>query len=258
MDLLNALQRIASADPYVRREQLLAMLREMDAPFVHYRESFEAHRPENIIVSFGAAVPRYVIAAHYDNVRGSTGANDNGAGVSVLLALLLECLINPPHIPLDFAFFDLEEAGLIGSQAYLHRLGAENILGVINLDICGVGDTIVAAASAELLLNPLKRLEQSELYPFQVIDQLPPGDDVPFAKAGIPTMTAAIVPQADIELLIDMARCIQLRIPPGAVPSITETMHNGSRDTIDVIEATAMQHMLNFARDLLAGLQEEN
>jgi aminopeptidase YwaD len=257
VDLSASLHRIASADANIRREQLLMMLREINAPFTHYREKYNERWPENIIVSFGdPQAKRYVFGAHYDNVPGSTGANDNGAGVCILLALLSE--ISPPTLPVDFAFFDLEEAGLIGSQAYVQRVGAENILGMVNFDICGVGNTILAAPRQNSTETPLFDTVQSlqDDHPLQIVELLPPGDDLSFDRAGIPAITTCMLPEAEIDLLMDMARCIQLRIPPGALPSIAETMHNGARDSIDVVEESAMQTMLTFARDLLHRLQE--
>ena len=86
MELLTYVRRIAVADQPSRREALLAQQRELDSPFVHYRDLPAEHRPENIVVRLGGETPRLVIGAHYDSVPGSTGANDNAAGVAVLLA----------------------------------------------------------------------------------------------------------------------------------------------------------------------------
>ena len=126
MDLLSYVRRIAVADQPARREALLALLRELDSPFVHYRDQRAEHRPENIVVRLGSDGPRLVIGAHYDSVPASTSANDNVAGVAVLLGLLGTYLRERPPVPVDIAFFDLEEEELAGSRAYLERVGPDN------------------------------------------------------------------------------------------------------------------------------------
>src|SRR4051794_37438556 len=102
MDLLPYVQRIASADQAVRRNELLTILRELDCPFVMYREFLDEHRPENVVVRFQPEAPRrLVVGAHYDSVPSSTGANDNGAGVAVLLGLLQTYRTQSPAVPVD-------------------------------------------------------------------------------------------------------------------------------------------------------------
>src|SRR5262245_18553498 len=100
MDLMPRLQRIASADPDVRRREVLSMLDEMKAAYSRYRDSAGKLEPENIVVSFSKEdEPRYVIGAHYDSALGSTGANDNGAGVCILLEVVQQYLQQPSGIP---------------------------------------------------------------------------------------------------------------------------------------------------------------
>jgi len=70
MELLSYIKRIAVIDQAAWREALLALLRELDSPFVHYREQPAEHRPENIVVRLGGETPRLVIGAHYDSVPG--------------------------------------------------------------------------------------------------------------------------------------------------------------------------------------------
>lgn len=262
MNFETVLMRITSADSEIRRTELLAVLREINAPFTHLRQQTGNLWPENIIISFGNSVPRYVIGAHYDSVHGSTGANDNGTGVCILLALVEYFLQYPPVFGLDCVFFDLEEVGLVGSQTYVSQVIASTIEVMINLDICGFGDTIAAALSQSaqhtFLEQTLNAIYQSEQHPLRIIEQMPPGDDVSFDRAGIPTVSVCAIPECDIENLIDIARCIQLQIPPGAMPTIMETMHNSSRDTIEVVEVGTMQRVFEFTLDLVQQMQKKN
>src|SRR6266498_2631933 len=143
--MFDKLVRIASADHVVRREQLIAILTEIDCPFSRHRSHAGRLRPENITVRFGNQSPRLVLCAHYDNVQGSTGANDNGAAVCILLELIERYTSNPPNISVEFVFFDLEEREFAGSWAYTQNLQPNEVFGAINLDLCGVGDTLAVA-----------------------------------------------------------------------------------------------------------------
>jgi hypothetical protein len=261
MSLMSHLGRIASADQSVRRAELLSMLREIGAPFIHFRERVGNYWPENIVVSFCSDdVPRYVIGAHYDSVRGSTGANDNAAAVCILLSMVETFLSVPPAIPLDVVFFDLEEIGVAGGNlTYIERVGIPKILGMINLDICGVGDTILAAPGMCLkngpLFDALESTVGSEKYPARMVGRLPPGDDRIFEGRDIPTITTCIVPADDVESLLQITLAIDsIGKPPEKMPSIFETFHCASRDSIDVIEEQAMITILDWTRDLVAQL----
>ncbi|MEZ5421145.1 MAG: M28 family peptidase [Vicinamibacterales bacterium] len=68
--------------------------------------------------------PALVVSAHYDHlgVRGGQvyhGADDNASGVALALHLAERCAATPFDRPLIFAFFDAEELGLLGAQAFV-------------------------------------------------------------------------------------------------------------------------------------------
>ena len=63
-----------------------------------------------------------LIAAHYDGVPGSPGADDNASGVAVLLELARIFATEPTKYPIRLVAFDMEEAGLLGSQEYVNQL----------------------------------------------------------------------------------------------------------------------------------------
>lgn len=245
MHFLNDLQRLATADQAARRNELLALLREMDCPFHLFRENLADFRPENIVIRFQEESPqRLVIGAHYDSVAGSTGANDNGAGVCVLLAWLRGALHHPPRFPLDVVFFDLEEQGQIGGRAYLERFASEDMLAMINLDMCGVGDTLLLAPSLEMKESALYSSFRAVPRSSRLVAALPPGDDLPFAYRGVPTLSVSILPSDEIELLEEAVTAWRQGQVPATMPRIAETFHNGCRDRIETIEVPAMQKVL--------------
>lgn len=256
MELTDYLLPICSADQEIRRDELLNILDTLDYTFAHHHDVVEKHRPENIVVSFNEGnSPRLVIGAHYDSTPGSTGANDNGAGVAILLGLLAHFKQAPPKIPLDIVFFDLEEQGSIGSQAYIERVSEQRILAMINLDICGEGDTILCAprkhVEAGPLSLPLRAVEQTDRFRIRAVDLLPPGDDLSFERAGLPNVSVCILPAEDVEPLLTLIDDLSNHRQPGVLPKVVETMHSGPRDAVTTVQESAMQIILQWVEAVL-------
>jgi len=65
-----------------------------------------------------------VVGAHLDSVPAGPGINDNGSGTAFVLALAeqLKALNITPRNKVRFAFWGAEEAGLVGSTAYVADL----------------------------------------------------------------------------------------------------------------------------------------
>jgi hypothetical protein len=79
-----------------------------------------------------------LLAAHYDTVLASPGADDNASGIAVMLetARLLSSHSTPRTLQL--AFFDQEETGLLGSKAFVTKTARlKNLRGVIVMDMVG-------------------------------------------------------------------------------------------------------------------------
>jgi hypothetical protein len=62
-----------------------------------------------------------LLGAHYDTVAQSPGADDNATSVATVLEAA-RLLRSPTPATLQLLLFDLEEAGLLGSQAYVSNL----------------------------------------------------------------------------------------------------------------------------------------
>jgi hypothetical protein len=79
-----------------------------------------------------------LLGAHYDTVARSPGADDNTTSVATILEVARLLAQQPMPRTLQLAFFDLEEAGLLGSQAYVRQMPAAPTLeGAILLDMIG-------------------------------------------------------------------------------------------------------------------------
>jgi len=92
--------------------------------------SFQGNTHTNYILNLDPSNPTeqppVLLAAHYDSVPGTPGADDNGTGVAVLLELIREFAKTPLSVPLRFIAFDLEEYGMVGSEIYAEQLKEKN------------------------------------------------------------------------------------------------------------------------------------
>jgi len=81
-----------------------------------------------------------IVAAHYDTVPGSPGADDNASGVATLLEIArIFSNISTPQT-LKLVFFDAEEIGLRGSLAFTANIAnLANLNGVVVMDMIGFG-----------------------------------------------------------------------------------------------------------------------
>ncbi len=81
----------------------------------------------------------FILAAHYDTVEGSPGADDNASAVAGMLEIARLLQPIPLKTTLLFAGFTLEEYGFIGSRQFADRARKNNdlITGMISLEMLG-------------------------------------------------------------------------------------------------------------------------
>lgn len=101
-------------------------------------------------------LPPILIAAHYDAVPGTPGADDNATGVAVLLELARMFATQPIKYPLRLVAFDMEEYGLVGSADYAAKLKQEkrSLRLMISLEMLGYCD---ATPNSQNYPPPLER-----------------------------------------------------------------------------------------------------
>lgn len=87
----------------------------------------------------GQAAAPLILAAHYDTVEGSPGADDNASGLVVLLEVARQLVQTDLARPVQFIAFCLEEEDLLGSRAYAAHLRTtgRSIHGAIVLECVG-------------------------------------------------------------------------------------------------------------------------
>ncbi len=83
------------------------------------------------------ASPTVLVAAHFDTVEGSPGADDNATGLAAALELA-RIFRTPTHRALRIVFFDQEEADLLGSRRYAAAASRrEGVVAVVVFDMLG-------------------------------------------------------------------------------------------------------------------------
>ncbi|MGQ9802161.1 MAG: M28 family peptidase [Candidatus Saccharicenans sp.] len=118
---------------------------------VSYQEFYySTYLCRNVIAEVtGQTYPEQVviICAHYDSTSDqrwtlAPGADDNASGTSAVLEAARIVASRPLDFTVRFILFSAEEQGLIGSLRYVQEKldPAENILGVINLDMVAYAD----------------------------------------------------------------------------------------------------------------------
>jgi hypothetical protein len=113
-------------------------------PFTAVSEDGETIVSANVIaIKDGDSTQAIVVGAHYDGMDDGEAADDNASGVAVLLetAGLVKNVSTPYTI--YFAAFGAEEAGLLGSNAFVSSLSASDlgdIILMVNLDSIAAGD----------------------------------------------------------------------------------------------------------------------
>ncbi len=88
----------------------------------------------------GRETGEIVLSAHYDTVPASPGAGDDASGVGTILAAVRELARTPLRHDVRLILFDGEEAGLLGSRAWVESLSQDErdrVLAVVNVE--GVG-----------------------------------------------------------------------------------------------------------------------
>ena len=165
---------------------------------------------ENYEVDVGEGDRLLVLAAHHDAVPESPGANDNAIAVGILLHLVERLARRPPvRLRVRFLFPAAEEGGYLGARAYVQDRPLDGIAGVLSLELCGIGDSLVIwdveapTAFLRSVSAAMERLGRRPDESYHVVGRIPVfgSDHRAFAAAGIPAYGLSIVPAREAEAL---------------------------------------------------------
>lgn len=140
-----------------------------------------------------------LVTAHYDHVGGMDktfipGANDNAAGVALLLDLAKQFQQKPSKYSVLFIAFAGEEAGLIGSKYYTENplVPLEKTKFVMNIDLVGTGSEGATVVNATVFEDHFAQLEainkeQGVFEPLKKRGKAANSDHYWFTEKGIPS-----------------------------------------------------------------------
>lgn len=233
-----------------------AITRQLDALGIPWRsEAFtlDGKTGNNLIADLGgkADAPLLLIGAHYDRVQAGRGATDNASGSATVLALA-EALHAKPlqNHRVQVAFWDLEEAGLLGSKAWVTTAGREKPALYVNFDVFGWGDTLwMMTPQADAPLATLMAAQtKAAALRFSAGDKYPPTDHLAFLAEGWPAVSFSLVGGDEIAPIL----AVFSGEKPASVPKVMQVIHS-ERDTSDQLDASNVPRAVQA---LAAGLRE--
>lgn len=134
-------------------------------------------------------------SAHYDSVRFSTGAYDNGTGSVTILEALRYFNEHKPDRTLKFIWCGSEEKGLLGAHAYVnkHKEELENYKLNINVDMTGIvlGRDIAVCTSEMSLPNYIDYFAKTIGFTIETSQGVYSSDSTPFAYNNVPAISFA-------------------------------------------------------------------
>jgi hypothetical protein len=262
------INQLSSKDPDERKEALRAVLKQEKLSF-YLQEEEPSHKAprgiENCLLTPWSSDPGLLFCAHYDAVPGSFGANDNAASLCILIELAKA--LREKEIPARFAFFDGEESGNTGSRLFASSHEMDTVTGVINLDVCGYGDTIAVYDRGHAKKEPIRSFCSKKILDSHnglLVKYLPPSDEASFTGKRIPAISIAIIPHWDIQYLNALSRMgvsNLFRTPEFDLilsqMEVTTTMHGGYRDSPEWVEKEAMTRVYHYLLESVLTLPEK-
>jgi len=107
-----------------------------------------------------------VLSAHYDHLgkMGQAmfpGANDNASGVAMLLSMAKHYIKNPSEYGIVLCFFSGEEAGLVGSEYFVHHpyFNLKKVKFQLNIDIMGGASEGITLVNGSVLKEQFELME---------------------------------------------------------------------------------------------------
>ena len=232
-------------------------------PFARHRfQTFEG-RGDNFIVELGTGDRVLVLIAHHDAVPGSPGANDNAAAVGILFHLVDRIAASvPAGLRVRLLFTAAEELGYLGARAYVADTPLTDVVGVLSLELCGVGDSLAlwdAGDETPFLGRVRGALEGLGLRPdegYHVVGRIPVfgSDHRAFAPA-VPAYGLSVVPSGEAaalrQFVLSPVRSALVHLSRRPRPFDTYHTRGDNRSTLD---PPALDAVVRALESIVAGL----
>ncbi len=225
-----------AADNAGRRAHIKSQLETLGMSVETRPFAIKDKRGENLLatVSGPADAPLLLIGAHSDRVEVGRGATDNASGSAAVLALAERFKRSPlKRHRVAVAFWDLEELGLLGSQAYIADGGAKPAL-YVNFDVFGWGDSLwmMSPDADSPLVQASRKAARDAGLQITTGDKYPPTDHLAFLKAKWPAVSYSLVDASEIPGILEAFSGKH----PEPAPKVMAVIHSDG-DTMDKLEA---------------------
>jgi hypothetical protein len=263
--------RLLAGRPNPERARLLqAVLDGSDLPVTRHPYRTVEGAGVNFLADIGRGERVLLLAGHHDAVPGSPGANDNAAAVGILVALAARLRALPPRgLTVRLAFFGDEERGMLGSRVYARSAPLQALLGVVSLELCGIGDSLALwDVTHDLADTPLLRawigvaegLGYRRDETFHLAERVPffGSDHRPFADRGVPAVGLTVVPTAAAEALraFIYGGVRGILVPPVRRPPPFTTYHT-AQDRPETLEPAALSRVVEALEGLVRALDRD-
>jgi len=214
-------------------------------------------------------IPALGVASHFDVVPNSPGANDNGSAIAVCLELLQRNKTNTfNNIDLQVFFFDEEETGLKGSQAFVNEFGINDLIGLLNLELVGMGDRLALWPLNEgdygQLLHCLEQVAKGLKIPTHRFDRIVTNtaDHVSFREAGLTEVfTITCISEPDIAVAQHYYKALEFEVDRATLQSILRQAplfqhYHRSTDLAIHLSEQSLQMVSNIIWDTLINMDK--
>ena len=248
-DSMQDMARLKQDSNPARLEALKRMLQDRNIPFE--LQTFES-RPSphgrtkgtNLVVSFGNGSREITLGAHYDALELSSGGLvdgmvDNGAAAIILVGIAEALKGRALRHRVRIVFFDMEETGLLGSQAYVAAHKSDIDTAII-LDIAGFGDSVGygfgKAKGTTRIRKALLMACAEQVLACLDSPNYPASDDRSFQKENIPVISVGSYPRvAGIQMWLLLNGGENSGMVKGFVPPVFTVIHS-PEDNISKID----------------------
>ncbi|MBT1699506.1 M28 family peptidase [Fulvivirgaceae bacterium PWU4] len=258
LDLVQAL------DNKLNDERLEIIIQQLEQLGIAYSKQQYASGT-NLIVDLGHARKRIGVSSHFDRVQESAGANDNGSAIAVCLDIIRKFKKSGnDNLGLRIFFFDEEETGLKGSTAYTKERGINDLVGLINMELVGLGDKFalwpVDEKASGKILNTFESVSKQKQIVTRRIDRIVTNtaDHLSFREAGLQdAFTITCISDKDLEIAQHYFRALALEVDRQTLVEIlskapvfehyhkpTDTFNRLSEDSISMTSATVWETII--------------
>lgn len=238
-------------DSAERGRAILQRLQDLGIPTRELPFAAGALSGRNIVADVGgpANAPLLLIGAHFDRVPVGRGATDNASGVAAVLELAaaLQTRGLAGH-RVQVAFWDLEERGLLGAQAWISAAGAAKPALYINFDVFGWGDTLwmMSVTPDGPMAGEATNAARENAMPFRAGPDYPPTDHRAFLQAGIPAVSFSLMAGDEIDGVLQ----VYSGRPPARLPKVAQVIHTAN-DTMAQVDTANVPKALQTIEDAI-------